>query len=66
MIGLSFLFKRKRENPAEKPTAKPTLATPASREEKPSRFMGGLPERTQDLRGRRDGERVGFRKPVQG
>jgi hypothetical protein len=66
MSGLFFLFRRKREDPAEKPAAKPSPAAPAQRQEKPSRFMGGMPERTQDLRGRQDGERVGFRRPVQG
>jgi hypothetical protein len=66
MIRLSFLFRGKRQNAAEKPASKPSPAAPAQKQEKPTRFMGGMPERTQDLRGRRDGERVGFRKPVQG
>ena len=66
MNGLSFLFRRKRQNAPEQPAAKPSPATPVQRPEKPSRFAGGRPERTQDLLGRQDGERVGFRKPVQG
>jgi hypothetical protein len=63
MIRLSFLLRRKRQD-AEKPVPEPS--PPIQRPEKPARFMGGMPERTQDLRGRQDGERVGFRKPVQG
>jgi hypothetical protein len=66
MIRLSFLFGGKRQNTAEEPAAKPSPAAPSQRQEKPSRFMGGRPERTQDLLGRQDGERVGFRKPVKG
>jgi hypothetical protein len=66
MTSLWFLFRRRRENVTEKPAAKPSPAAPLPRQEKPSRFMGGMPERTQDLLGRQDGERVGFRKPVQG
>lgn len=66
MTRLSFLFRRKRESSAGKPAPKPSPAAPAQRQEKPSRFMGGIPERTQDLLGRQDGERVGFRKPVKG
>ena len=66
MTGLSFLFRRKREDAPAKPAAKPSPAVSAQRQERPSRFAGGRPERTQDLLGRQDGERVGFRKPVQG
>ena len=66
MSGLSFLFGRKRQKAVEKPAVKPSPATPMQRQEKPSRFLGGVPERTQDLLGRQDGERVGFRKPVRG
>jgi len=66
MIRLFFLLRRKRGNAMKKPAAEPSPAAPAQRQEKPSRFMGGMPERTQDLLGRQDGERVGFRKPVQG
>jgi hypothetical protein len=66
MSGLSFLFRRKRTNTAEKPAGKPSEAAPPQKQEKPTRFMGGMPERTQDLLGRQDGERVGFRKPVRG
>jgi hypothetical protein len=64
MIGLGLFFKRKRMEDAAKPAPQPIQ--PAKPQEKPSRFMGGAPERTQDFLGRQDGERVGFRKPVQG
>jgi len=66
MIGLPFFFKRKRIEAGEKPAGSAQPAVPARMREKPSRFMGGVPERTQDLLGRQDGERVGFRKPVDG
>jgi hypothetical protein len=66
MIRLAFLFRSRRQAATEKLAAQPSPAAPAQKQEKPARFMGGMPERTQDLRGRQDGERVGFRKPVQG
>ncbi len=66
MIGFSFFFKRTAAKPAEPIAANPLPAVQPQRNEKPPRFMGGATERTQDLLGRRDGERVGFRKPVQG
>ncbi len=66
MIGFSFFFKRTAAKPAEAAAAKPSPAVQPQRNEKPSRFTGGATERTQDLLGRMDGERVGFRKPVQG
>jgi hypothetical protein len=64
MIRLSIFFRSKRQDATEKPASNSPPATRSP--EKPARFMGGIPERTQDLRGRQDGERVGFRKPVQG
>jgi hypothetical protein len=64
MISFRALFKRKRAE---------ATANSAPPEEKPleqrrtTRFMGGACEKTQDLLvGGHDGERVGFRKPVQG
>ena len=67
MIGLTFLFKRKRTKPEEMPASPaPQPVAPQQKLDKPSRFLGGAPERTQDFLGRQDGERVGFRKPVQG
>jgi hypothetical protein len=66
MTGLWFLFRRKRETATEKTAVKPSPAVPAQRQERPWHFMGSVPERTQDLLGRQDGERVGFRKPVRG
>jgi hypothetical protein len=66
MTRLWSFFGGKRQKAEEKPATAPSPAAPAQRQEKPSRFMGGVPERTQDLLGRQDGERVGFRKPVRG
>jgi hypothetical protein len=66
MSGLWSLFGLRRQKAEGKPAPGPSPAVSAQRQEKPSRFMGGVPERTQDLLGRQDGERVGFRKPVRG
>ena len=66
MIGLLFFFRRKPKEKVMKEAASPHPAAPGQAAGKPSRFTGGMPERTQDLLGRQDGERVGFRKPVQG
>ncbi len=66
MKGFWAFFKRKRAE---------AVAERAPPEEKPlkpehgrfNRFMGGACEKTPDLLvGVHDGERVGFRKPVQG
>jgi hypothetical protein len=65
MIWLRAFMRRKRaaavgnELAAQKKTNQP----PVSR---PPLFTGGAKERTQDLLSVHDGERVGFRKPVQG
>ncbi len=66
MISLWALFKRKRvERLVEGP--QPEETKPHQSEQRRARFMGGACERTQDLLvGGHDGERVGFRKPVQG
>jgi hypothetical protein len=66
MSGLWSLFRLRRQKAEGKPATGSSPAGPAERQEKPARFMGGVPERTQDLLGRQDGERVGFRKPVRG
>ncbi|MGO9546032.1 MAG: hypothetical protein ACLPPF_14730 [Rhodomicrobium sp.] len=66
MIGLPLFSKRKRDETAGKPAVPAQPAAPKQRPEKPPRFMGGVPERTQDFLGRQDGERIGFRKPVEG
>jgi hypothetical protein len=65
MIAIPGFMKRKRPDPSQKdegPAEKP--AEPLAG--RPRRFMGGSPESTQDLLTIHDGERVGFRKPVQG
>jgi hypothetical protein len=61
MMGFFSIFRRKRrEAIAEQP-----VISQAPNIEKPSRFLGGVPEKAHDYLMRRDGERVGFRKPVQ-
>ena len=65
MIDILAFFKRKRADGAAKsapPEEKPSQLEPG----RPTRFMGGACEKTQDLLAGHDGERVGFRKPVQG
>ncbi len=65
MIGLSAFLKRRRavatvqSAPLEEKALQPELR-------KSARFTGGAGEKTQDLLIGHDGERVGFRKPVQG
>ncbi len=63
MIWLPAFMRRKRIAGDEPPVQEKTDRPPMS---KPPRFMGGAVERTQDLLSIHDGERVGFRKPVQG
>ncbi len=65
MIGLNFLFKRKREE-IRKTSQPPVQASAEHKKEPLQPFSGGVPERTQDFLGRQDGERVGFRMPIQG
>ncbi len=65
MISFRALFKRKRAEATAK--SAPPEEKPLKPEQKRSaRFMGGACEKTQDLLVGHDGERVGFRKPVQG
>lgn len=65
MIWLPAFMRRKRViAAASEPAAKEKPSQPPV--SRPPRFMGGAPERTQDLLTVHDGERVGFRKPVQG
>ena len=64
MIWLRAFMRRRRAVVGNEPAdRKETNQSPVSR---PPRFAGGAPERTQDLLSVHDGERVGFRKPVQG
>jgi len=64
MIGLFALFRRKRADA----TAKSAPPDELSREPEAGKaaWLGGGYEKTQDLLAGHDGERVGFRKPVQG
>jgi hypothetical protein len=65
MIRLPAFFRRKRADATAK--AAPPEESPRQPEpRKAARFMGGASEKTQDLLAGHDGERVGFRKPVQG
>ena len=64
MIDLLAIFKRKRSTPTARAPALEEHRPPEPR--KPARFMGGACEKTHDLLAGHDGERVGFRKPVQG
>ena len=65
MIGILAFMKRKRADATDKGAAA-TEKPPQPKKGKPTRFMGGSFEKTQDLLVGHDGERVGFRKPVQG
>jgi hypothetical protein len=65
MIGLLAFFKRRRADATVK-SAPPEESPPQPEPRKRARFMGGGYEKTQDLLAGHDGERVGFRKPVQG
>ncbi len=65
MIGLLAFLKRWRAKASAK-SAPPEEAPPRPEPGKRARFMGGGYEKPQDLLAGHDGERVGFRKPVQG
>jgi len=64
MIDLLAIFKRRKR--AEITGAPPEENQRQPEPRKPARFMGGAYENTHDLLVGHDGERVGFRKPVQG
>ena len=66
MIDLLSIFKRRKRAAATAKNAPPEEKQHQPEPRKPSRFMGGACEKTHDLLGGHDGERVGFRKPVQG
>ncbi len=67
MIGLRFFSRRKKNQAEEKQAAAPTPDIPPQQAAKTSQFNGGITERTQNLLGgHHDGERVGFRMPIQG
>ena len=64
MIDIRAFFKRKRSDSVAEgaPPEKPRQHEPG----KAAPFIGGARERIQDLLVGHDGERVGFRWPVQG
>ncbi|MGA7327141.1 MAG: hypothetical protein WBX25_22315 [Rhodomicrobium sp.] len=67
MIWVPFFGKRRRTRAKEKPAAAQSPEIPAQQAGKTSQFNGGITERTQNLLGgHHDGERVGFRVPIQG
>jgi hypothetical protein len=66
MIGKVFFPSRKEPNPNKIQGQTAPAAQPPQHPGKPSRFMPGASEKTQDFLGGHDGERIGFRKPVQG
>ena len=65
MIGFLALFRRKQAD-ADGGSAPPEEQSRQPEPRKSAWFMGGGYEKTQDLLAGHDGERVGFRKPVQG
>jgi hypothetical protein len=65
MIRLLALFRWKRADATAK-SAPPDDQPRQTEARKAAWLMGGGYEKTQDLLAGHDGERVGFRKPVQG
>ncbi len=65
MIAIPAFFRRKGVEAKAKGAASEEKQGQAQAA-KASGFLGGAYERTQDLMVGHDGERVGFRKPVQG
>jgi len=66
MIDLLAIFKRSKRAEITAKSAPPEENQRQPEPRKPARFMGGAYENTHDLLVGHDGERVGFRKPVQG
>jgi hypothetical protein len=66
MIDLLAIFKRRKRADATAKIAPPEEKQRQPEPRKPARFMGGACEKTHDLLVGHDGERVGFRKPVEG
>jgi hypothetical protein len=64
MIGLPAFLRRKLKS-AQTPAAD-EKAPPAPRPAKQPNFAGAVGEKTQDLLAGHDGERIGFRKPLEG
>ncbi len=66
MIDFWAVFRRRKGAEPKAQNALPDEKVHKPEPNRPSRFMGGACEKTQDLLAGHDGERVGFRKPVQG
>jgi hypothetical protein len=64
MIGIFFSKRKKVEAVQPQPRTNPVSNEIRRKEERAAPFMGGVSEKTQELQGRHDGERIGFRKPV--
>jgi hypothetical protein len=64
MIGIFFSKRKKVEAVQTQPQTTPISSELRRQEERAAPFMGGVAEKTQELQGRHDGERIGFRKPV--
>jgi len=66
MIDLLAIFKRRKRAEITAKNIPPQEKHCQPEPRRPARFIGGGYEKTQDLLVGHDGERVGFRKPVQG
>ncbi len=66
MIKLPSFLKPKQPETAGKNQKPADPLQPKLRQDPSFRYIGEVSEKTQDFLGGHDGERVGFRKPVQG
>jgi hypothetical protein len=66
MIGLPSFLKRKPQAARPPAATAATETPPAPKPGKPLHFPGAAGEKTRDLLVGHDGERVGFRKPIEG
>lgn len=66
MIGLPAFLRRKPKAAEAPAAAADEKAPPAPKQAKPPHFAGAAGEKTQDLLAGHDGERVGFRMPLEG
>jgi hypothetical protein len=65
MIGLPAFLRRKPKSVQPPGAAADEKAPPASNQAKPPHFAGAAGEKTQDLLAGHDGERIGFRMPLE-
>ncbi len=66
MIGLPAFFRRKPQAARASGATAKAETPPAPKADNPVRFPGATCEKTQDLLTGHDGERIGFRKPLEG